>query len=434
MRQTTQTDNPGNYVCHVNGQRTYWKRGADCAAGETWNSTTKTCVPDGPTDEECQAINAEPGFLNVGPTSRSFESRCMANGCIFAAVGPRITVSDPTGISVTNGTFEWTGACASPPEPDAMTKADAEAVPDQVCTTEGQGDLKLCIKKTGEHCLSYPAGTGKQQCWKPGETGEKTDGAFLQKRNGGTTAEPPTNPNLTPVGNPKTTTAVKQPENTTITTTVTNYKTTDGTDAGDSNDGEPDDGTGGTDDEQQDGSVTDDGTCEQQPQVSGGDPLLANIILQTWGARCAQLDDNAITTTEGAIDDCTTPWAITGGSDVNVAKLKALRKSICPFADDASAGKGAGDYGVDGVTNANGEEAAAQASISGTVHSFGADGLDDSGFGYTRTCPQLPVIEVMGTSIDFNVPEFCDWIKLGGQFVLIIAALVSLRIIAGGAA
>ena len=115
MRQTTQTDNPGNYVCHVNGQRTYWKRGADCAAGETWNSTTKTCVPDGPTDEECQAINAEPGFLNVGPTSRSFESRCMANGCIFAAVGPRITVSDPTGISVTNGTFEWTGACASPP-------------------------------------------------------------------------------------------------------------------------------------------------------------------------------------------------------------------------------------------------------------------------------------------------------------------------------
>lgn len=59
---------------------------------------------------------------------------------------------------------------------------------------------------------------------------------------------------------------------------------------------------------------------------------------------------------------------------------------------------------------------------------------DGSGFGYSSSCPTFPVVNVMGTSLDFNNGPLCDWLALGGQLVLILAALASLRIVAGSAA
>lgn len=59
---------------------------------------------------------------------------------------------------------------------------------------------------------------------------------------------------------------------------------------------------------------------------------------------------------------------------------------------------------------------------------------DGSGFGYNSSCPTFPTVNVFGTSLDFNTGPLCDWLALGGQLVLILAALASMRIVAGSAA
>lgn len=58
--------------------------------------------------------------------------------------------------------------------------------------------------------------------------------------------------------------------------------------------------------------------------------------------------------------------------------------------------------------------------------------LNDIGLGYSRTCPDIPTVEVFGTSIDFNNGPLCQWLALGGQLVLIFAALASLKILSMG--
>lgn len=64
----------------------------------------------------------------------------------------------------------------------------------------------------------------------------------------------------------------------------------------------------------------------------------------------------------------------------------------------------------------------------------GTGELDTSGFGWSSSCPNLPSINVLGTTLDFNSAGnvLCPWFQLGGQIVLILAALVSLRILSGG--
>lgn len=55
---------------------------------------------------------------------------------------------------------------------------------------------------------------------------------------------------------------------------------------------------------------------------------------------------------------------------------------------------------------------------------------DTSGFGWGRTCPQPPSIEVFGSAIQIDTGPICNWLILGGYFVMGLAALFSLRIIA----
>lgn len=67
----------------------------------------------------------------------------------------------------------------------------------------------------------------------------------------------------------------------------------------------------------------------------------------------------------------------------------------------------------------------------------GTGELDTSGLGYSRGCPSLPSVSFMGQTIDFGLvggSVLCDWMQLGGVFVLIISALISVRILAGGVA
>ncbi|MGK3723841.1 virulence factor TspB C-terminal domain-related protein [Stenotrophomonas sp. 6O] len=55
---------------------------------------------------------------------------------------------------------------------------------------------------------------------------------------------------------------------------------------------------------------------------------------------------------------------------------------------------------------------------------------DASGYGWGRGCPQPPSIEVMGQTIAFDITPLCRWLGLGSYFVVGLAALFCLRIIA----
>lgn len=55
---------------------------------------------------------------------------------------------------------------------------------------------------------------------------------------------------------------------------------------------------------------------------------------------------------------------------------------------------------------------------------------DTGGYGWGRTCPQPPSFEVFGNVIQINTAPLCNWLILGSYFVMGLAALASLRIIA----
>ena len=55
---------------------------------------------------------------------------------------------------------------------------------------------------------------------------------------------------------------------------------------------------------------------------------------------------------------------------------------------------------------------------------------DTSGYGWGGTCPQPPSIEVLGQTIAFDTTPVCRWLGLGSYFVMGLAALASLRIMA----
>jgi hypothetical protein len=60
----------------------------------------------------------------------------------------------------------------------------------------------------------------------------------------------------------------------------------------------------------------------------------------------------------------------------------------------------------------------------------GSDGFNTGGYGWARSCPSPPTIDLLGQSITLNIGPFCDWMALGGWLVLIMASLLSLRILA----
>ena len=60
---------------------------------------------------------------------------------------------------------------------------------------------------------------------------------------------------------------------------------------------------------------------------------------------------------------------------------------------------------------------------------------DASGYGWSRSCPSPPSFTLPGgQSVQIDLTPLCNWVSLGGMLVLILAGLMSLRIVAGGAA
>ncbi|KGM56252.1 hypothetical protein N800_08585 [Lysobacter daejeonensis GH1-9] len=196
------------------------------------------------------------------------------------------SISDGTTKTVYRGVMEYTGdPCGAVPiDPNWDTPEKNNDIPKQEC--QQVGTFTMCKKPDGQHCAS--ASNGRQFCWKPGETGEKTDGPVMQKKNAGPTEIPPSLslPNgdtLQKQGDSvKTTTTTN---NSTTTTTTTNYTTVNGTNAGPTNQGESSSGDGSGQEGGQENGLAGGVSCDAPP-VATGDPILGSIALQTWKTRC----------------------------------------------------------------------------------------------------------------------------------------------------
>lgn len=310
-----------------------------CPTGTEWDDYSKTCF----SGEQCLARNSELGSAKDQPRPSATISRCVA-GCQFAMQGtPERTTIGPAVIY--RGVMEYTGySCsASPTDPEAPLE-EQKTIPNQECVPTGDGAGQACVKPSGEQCMSS-ARTGKQFCWKPGETGQKTDADMMQKRDPGETPIPPnlSLPNgdtLSQKGQPITSTTTTN--TTTTTTTTTNYTTNFGTNAGDSHQGESSGGDKGDE-----GGVTGGGDCDTPPSATG-DQVLAAVVRQTWATRCA------IEGKVGGTGACDAPAPTCVGSKILCQEAERSRQRWCDseaskqafrdqLAVDANADDGHGD-------------------------------------------------------------------------------------------
>lgn len=140
------------------------------------------------------------------------------------------------------------------------------------------------------------------------------------------------------------------------------------------------------------------GTCASMPICTGDkcDAMEYAALLMQWRSACA-LEKMAQGTGNG------------GGEN---ADLKAIRDAIT---------------GTGGTVTLPPDRPASDAWAPGGGK---ATTPDTSGYGWGGTCPQPPSIEVFGNAIQINTAPLCNWLFLGGYFVMGLAALASLRIVA----
>lgn len=257
------------------------------------------------TSEDCLAKNTEGKMGGV----RAWANRCLANGCEVAfdpnaADYVKTTIGNKTMFS---GTIEYTGKVCTAPDQWAPEQPDTpkppelppeqEQPPTEECTPLPHGQT-ACVKRNGDVCAT--ASTGRQICWKPGETGRKTDKNVVQDKKPGDRTMPPS------ISIDNGDTADKSRDDIKIkeefaggrssTTTIGTYETNSGANAGSSNQGSNSGGSGssngqdgGQDGGKDGGKGTYSGgeTCDSPP-VSTGDAQLAGIIHQQWLERCGE--------------------------------------------------------------------------------------------------------------------------------------------------
>lgn len=398
-----------------------------CAPGEgEWREDLMQCFDP----SECFARNQQPGF--GVPTTRPWRDNCIA-GCKLAFDSSQgiVCTTLPNGSMSCAGSLQWTGdQCSVPPGADPVEDAPPTRPDQATCTPAGSGQ-SFCIKPSGEQC--YSASNGREVCWRPNETGEKSDRDVLQKRNAGNTEIPPANPNL-PNGDvleksgqsiTTDTTRTQGNTSTTTTTTTTNYVTQYGTNPGAGDQGAPDDGSGGAEGGEGDsesGSIDGGGDCETPPVGRGGDAQLVAVVNQAWATRCAVEAGNAAKVT-GDVADCSQPFTVEG-DNANAHKLRAMREQIC---GESARGEREGiSSGLEAEINAmEGEH---------SVSDIWGDGSDAGSLVTTRyggggSCPRIEVTIPIINQTWTAPPQFCSLIAALRLLFIAVATVWGLRII-----
>ena len=131
-----------------------------------------------------------------------------------------------------------------------------------------------------------------------------------------------------------------------------------------------------------------------------------------------------------------------GCNAVEYAQLVQQWKTACAIEKLAAGGSTGGSENADltAIKNALTGSSQGDAGAEGTPGDgwqAGGEGEgqlpDGSGYGYGQSCPTMPTITVYGQAITFDIGPMCQWVELGGRIVFALAALASLRIVAGRA-
>lgn len=415
------------YVCGLRsgGGSVNWQYSFDfssCVAPMEYDTTTHACVDKA---AACLARNDDRPENDTG----IFTGQKCVNGCVYGARTGKTGTASTGGVTIIYGSVGYTGETCSDPDPDV------EPEPAGMTCTAGGGGMTMCVRSDGQHCFSADGqgglDTGQMLCWQPGETGEKSAGNVIQKRDPGNppTPTPPTPPpgeTTTPSTGP-TVTNTTTTNNTSIGTTVTNHTTNNGTD-GPNQQGEPNDGSGGDegDGEGETGSGGD--GCETPPVCSDAGSIGCATLQQVWRSRCSK-NGNKVGGGECGPNGELQSFTCSGDEIACRQALIAGEAHCRSKKGDANAdgladalditGDGKGDMGSDGP----GDQSV----------SLGVGMLDDSGFFGAPTCPTLGVIEfgVFG-SFDLDAqPWLCDLTTLVRWTLALVGAFLAFCIIGG---
>jgi len=176
-------------------------------------------------------------------------------------------------------------------------------------------------------------------------------------------------------------------------------------------------------------------TCSSPPSCSG-DPIACGQARIQWRIDCnTRRNTNVSGGSCGAVPVCTGEKC----DALEYSQLLMQWRTTCALEKGLSGGGfgGGGGTGPGGPSNPNGE-------VDGS-DSIGADGdpdghwasgdedhePDDSGYGWARSCPNLPSVQFMEATINFNdhAGPICSFLGLGGVLVLVLASVASLRIV-----
>ncbi len=201
-------------------------------------------------------------------------------------------------------------------------------------------------------------------------------------------------------------------------------------------DGKPDDGEEGG--EGPDGKRKDEFSggddCSTPPTCSGS-PIMCGQARIQWRIDCnTRKNRNVSGGTCNAMPVCT-------GDKCDAMEYSALLmqwRSACALEKMAQGSGNGGENGDtkairDALTGTGGAVTTAPDRPSSDVwapRSGTPVKPDTGGYGWGRTCPQPPSFEVFGNVIQINTAPLCNWLILGSYFVMGLAALASLRIIA----
>ena len=183
-------------------------------------------------------------------------------------------------------------------------------------------------------------------------------------------------------------------------------------------------------------------SCSAPPSCSGGpiDCLQAKI---QWRIDCNTR--RKVNVTGGA---CSAMPVCVGENcqAMEYAQLMQQWKAACALERLANAGPGEPGEGgnnqdlIDLLTREgtiNGTHGDTGGMPGGDAFEFGDTEIpepDTSGMGYGSSCPSPPSFTVYGQTISINLTPMCNWVGLAGNLVLILAALASMRIVAGSTA
>lgn len=161
------------------------------------------------------------------------------------------------------------------------------------------------------------------------------------------------------------------------------------------------------------------GSCAAVPTCVGEKckPIEYASLVQQWKTACELEKLNAKSAGATPGPDTATP----GTPDYDI-------EQSTKDAAGADGDRGEDGTGPDGVFTDESKNNNGAGGPPGGTEGGSAGELDDEGFGYARSCPTIPSVNVFGTVVQFNIQPLCDWVSLGGMIVLVLTSLLCLRI------